>query len=83
MALSTISTEQAQAMNATIKNVGQLLDYLATNPNSTMLYYALYMILNIHSDASYLSDRNSNIRALGNVFLGGLPHDGKHINING
>ena len=51
MALSTISTGQDQDKNKMINNVEQFLDYLATNTNAKMQYYALYMILNIHSNA--------------------------------
>ena len=51
MALSTIATEQTQTTNTTIKNYKQFMYYLATNPNATMQYYALDMILNTHSDA--------------------------------
>ena len=73
MALSTIATEQFQATNTRIKNVKQLLDYLATNPNSTMRYYALNMIFNIHYDALYLSESNSKSRASRTFSLEGLP----------
>jgi hypothetical protein len=32
-----------------------MVDYLATHPDATIRYHASDMILNIHSDASYLS----------------------------
>ena len=41
------------------------------------------MILNIHSDASYLSAGKGQSRAGGYFFLGSLPHDGKPIWLNG
>ena len=81
--LSTIATEQVQATNTTINNVNQLLDYLVRNNNSMMRYYALDMILNIHSDVSYLSERKSKSRASGHFLLVGIPCDGTHINLNG
>ena len=45
------------------KVTNHLLDYLATYPDATMRFYASDMILNIHSDASYLSVKNSQSRA--------------------
>ncbi len=41
------------------------------------------MILNIHSDASYLSAPKARSRAGGYFFLGSLPHDGDPIRLNG
>ena len=60
-----------------------MLDYLATNPNATIRYHASKMILNIHSDASYLSEPNAKSRASGRFFLVDLPIDGKPILLNG
>ena len=53
-ALGTITREQSQAIVMTKKKVSQLLDYLATKPNAKVRFYASGIILNIHSDASYL-----------------------------
>ncbi len=41
------------------------------------------MILQIHSDASYLSEPKSKSRASGHYFLGWLPVDGQPIKLNG
>jgi hypothetical protein len=41
------------------------------------------MILNVHSDASYLSAPKARSRAGGYFFLGSLPHDGDPIKLNG
>ena len=49
MALSTIAIEQAKATKTTLKNVHQVLDYLATNPYATIRFHAPDMVLNIHS----------------------------------
>jgi hypothetical protein len=43
------------------------LDYLATHPGATIRYHASHMILQIHSDASYLSVSNARSR-LGGLF---------------
>ena len=41
------------------------------------------MILNVHSDASYLSAGNGRSRAGGYLFMGSLPCEGKPIHLNG
>ena len=41
------------------------------------------MILQIHSDASYLSEPQTQSRVAGYYFLGSEPHNGKPIQING
>ena len=83
MTISIISTEQAQATNKMINNAKQFLNYLSSNPNAMMQYYASGMILNIHSDALYLSDRNSKSRSSGIFLLVWIPCNGKPIKING
>ena len=55
MALTTIARKQAKAKINTDILVDHLLDYCATHPNAAILYQASNMVLNIHSDASYLS----------------------------
>jgi hypothetical protein len=83
MSLSTIASEQAKATNHTIETTEQLLDYLATHPDATMEFCASDMILNIHSDASYLSARDAKSRASGHFFLGWMPRDNEPIRLNG
>jgi hypothetical protein len=41
------------------------------------------MVLNVHSDASYLSTPNTHSRAGGYFFLGSIPRDDSPILING
>jgi hypothetical protein len=55
MPLNDIVNEQAKATEKTQAATNQLLDYLVTRPDYVIRYHALYMILKIHSDASYLS----------------------------
>jgi hypothetical protein len=61
----------------------QLLDYLATHPNATVHFHASDMILNIHSDASYLSEANAHSRACGHFFMGWRTDPTKPIKLNG
>ena len=54
-ALNTLITEQASTTESTIISLAQLLDYCATQPNTTLQFVASAMVLRIHSDMSYLS----------------------------
>jgi hypothetical protein len=81
--LNSIATEQAAATKKTVKSVKDLLDYAATNPHAKIRYWASDMILQIHSDASYLSEPKSKSRASGHYFLGWQPINGQPIKLNG
>jgi hypothetical protein len=70
MALSTITSEQAKGTESTMKKYKQLLDYLATHPDATVQFHASTMILNVHSNASYLSEANAHSRACDHFFMG-------------
>jgi len=63
--LSGIASKQADARESTEERAEQLLDYLATHPDAVVRYYASDMILNIHSDASYLSEPRARSRIAG------------------
>jgi hypothetical protein len=52
MPLNDIATEQTKATEKTQAATNQLLDYLATHPDSTIRYHTSDMILHIHSDTS-------------------------------
>jgi hypothetical protein len=54
MPLNNIATEQTKATEKTQAATNQMLYYLATHPDATIRYHASDMVLNIHSDASYL-----------------------------
>ena len=41
------------------------------------------MVLNIHSDASYASERGATSCAAGHYFLGWVPHNNEPIRLNG
>jgi hypothetical protein len=73
IALSTIASEQSKGTQETMHKCKQLLDYLATHPDATVRFHASDMILNIHSDTSYLSKRNAHSRACGHFFMGWKP----------
>ena len=54
-----------------------------THPDAKIRYRASDMILNLHSDASYLSVKNARSRAGGCYFLGSVPKEGEPIFLNG
>jgi hypothetical protein len=70
MPLNDIAMEKTKATEKTQAATNQLLDYLATHPDSTIRYHASDMILHIHSDASYLSVSNACNRLGGLFFCG-------------
>jgi len=78
-----LAGEQSKATEETVRKMKWLMDYLATHPDATIRYRASDMILNVHSDASYLSERGARSRAAGYFFLGWAPTDGKPIRLNG
>jgi hypothetical protein len=73
VALGTLAANQTKATKNTMKAANQLMDYLATHPNATLRYTASNMILQVHSDASYLSESQARSRAGGLFFLGSIP----------
>jgi hypothetical protein len=56
VALGSLASEQTKASTNTMKAARQLLDYAATHPQATIRFTRSDMILNVHSDASYLSE---------------------------
>jgi hypothetical protein len=83
MALSDIATQQAAPTENTMKRVNQFLDYMWTHPDAIIRYRASDMILNVHSDSSYLSAPKARSRASSYFFLGSIPQDGNPIKLNG
>ena len=71
MAISSITMEQMKAMERTLARCTQLLDYLAGHADAKVCYHASNMIMNIHSDASYLSEEKACSRSCGNFSWGG------------
>ncbi len=70
MALSTIAMLLTKPTKNTMGRCVQLLDYLATNTDAKIPFYASDMIMNIHSDLSYLSESKVQSRACGHFFMG-------------
>jgi len=75
IALSEISSQQSAPTENTMKRVNQFLDCMWTHPDAIIWYRASDMILNVHSDVSYLSASKARSHAGGYFFYGSLPHD--------
>jgi hypothetical protein len=73
VALHTIASAQSKGTEATAQAVTQLLNYAATQPDSTIRYIARDVYIYIHSYASYLSEAESRSRAGGDFFLSSKP----------
>ena len=66
----------------TLKKNKQLLDYLVTLPNEKVKFYTSKIILNVHLDASYLSEPKAKSRVAGVYFTRDVPEDGKSLLLN-
>ena len=80
VALGTIASQQSKATEETNQAVNQLLDYCATHPNATIRYHASDMVLRIHSDASYHSEKDARSRSGGHFYLGNKPGNAPDFN---
>ena len=83
MGLSSIAVEQTKAMEKTMGHCINLLNYLATNQDAKVRFHASNMVMNIHSNASYLSETKSRSQACSHFFMGWMPKKDKLIQFNG
>ena len=63
--LGTSSTNGKKMM----KKTKQFLDYVASHPDAILTFSASNMVLNVHIDASYLTEPKARSRAGGHFFL--------------
>jgi hypothetical protein len=70
MPINVLASEQTKATPDTADKVIKLLNYCTTHPEAKIRYHASDMILYIHSDASYLSEREANSRSGGFFYMG-------------
>ena len=81
--LNSIAMQQTNATINTLKRTEDLLYYAATHPEAKIRYRASKMILQIHTDAPYLSEPKARIRAARHYFLGWIPQTNQPIRLNG
>ena len=82
LVLSTIASKQSNGTKRTMAKMIQLLDYLTTHPAAKVRFNASSIIVNIHSDALYLSAPRARSRLTGSCFFGDVPKKGEHIHMN-
>ena len=82
-ALSTVASKQSKATKNRMQTTKQLLDYLAPHSEATVRFHTSDMILNIHSDVSYLSKANTHSRVCGHFFMGWKSNPTQPIKLNG
>ena len=58
-ALSSIASNQAEPTKETMDNIKLFLDYAASPQDAILTYQASDMVLIVHSDKSYLSERKA------------------------
>ena len=74
---------QAATTEHTMQKVNCFLDYMASNLDALVRFYASNMVLNYYSDASYLTAPRGQSRTVGHFILGSVPKDGYPIFLNG
>jgi hypothetical protein len=79
MPINVLASEQSRATSYTADKVIKLLNYYNTHPETTIRYHASDMILYIHSDASYLSEREAKSRAGGFFYMGNSANTANRI----
>jgi hypothetical protein len=67
MPINVLASEKSKA---TADKVIKLINYCNTHPETKIRYHASDMILHIHSDASYLSEKEAKSRAGGFFYTG-------------
>jgi hypothetical protein len=70
MPINVLASEKSRATAIPADNIIKLLNYCNTQPETKIRYHASGMILHIHSDASYLSEKEAKIRAGGFFYMG-------------
>jgi hypothetical protein len=79
MPINILASEQSNATEVTADKVTKLLNYCNTHPKTKIRYHASYMILHIHSDASYLSENEAKSRAGGFFYMGNTSKNYKKL----
>ena len=77
LALSAIASDQAAPTTETMKKTLRFLDYVTTHPDAILTFGRSSMILNVHSDASYLCEPKAKSRVGGHFFLSDNAKDSR------
>jgi hypothetical protein len=79
MPINVLASEQSNATEVNADKVIKLLNYCNTHPETKIRYHASEMILDIHSDASYLSENEAKSRAGGFFYMGNTTKNDKKL----
>jgi hypothetical protein len=79
MPINVLASEQSKATAVTADKVIKLLNYCNTHPETKIRYHASDMILHIHSDASYLSEKEAKSTAGGFFCMGSSTKTDKNL----
>ena len=74
VALSAIAAQQANPTQETMRKTLKFLDYVASHPDVILTFSASNMVLNVHSDASYLTEPKARSRAGGRFYMLVIQH---------
>jgi hypothetical protein len=69
MPINVLESEQTKATSGTAYKVIKLINYCTTHPKTKIRYHVSDMILNKHSDASYLSEREAKSKSGGFFYM--------------
>jgi hypothetical protein len=70
MPINVLAYAQSKATAITADKVIKLLNYYTTHPETKIRYHASNMIIYIHSDASYISEKEAKSREGGFFYMG-------------
>jgi hypothetical protein len=79
MPINVLASEQSRATSVTSDKVIKLLNYCNTHPETKIRYHASGMILHIHIDASYLSEKEAKSRSGGFFYMGSSTNTDKKL----
>jgi hypothetical protein len=79
MTINVLASEQSRATAVTADKVIKLLNYCNTHPETKIRYHASDMVLHIHIDASYLSEREAKRRAGDFFYMGSSTNTSKKL----
>ena len=81
--LNTLVTQQSAPIENTNQDIKHFINYCATHPNAKIRFFASKMILQVHSDASYMNETKASSTYRGHYFFGNNIKSGKPIVLNG
>ena len=83
MALNTLEIQQFAPTTQTKANINKFCDFLTTHPGAKIKFFASDMLLQVHSDASFMNEIKTRSIAAGIFFLGNKINPNMPIYLNG